>query len=67
MLHPELKFTIDKEKKNSLIFVDVILQKEGLRFLICVTGSQYSFGQYIRWNSISLKERKFGFQTGSRA
>ena len=46
LLNPALKFTIEKEQKNSLHFLDVLVETEGTRFLTRVyrkpefTGNQ---------------------------
>ena len=33
LLHPALKFTIEKDQNNSLNFLDVLVEKEGTGFL----------------------------------
>ena len=58
LLHPALKFTIEKEKKNSLQFLDVLVGKEGTGFLTSIYRKPTFTGQYIRWNSFSPKTRK---------
>ena len=53
LLHPALKFTIEKEQNNSLHFLDVLVEKEGTGFLTSIYGKPTFTGQYIRWNSFS--------------
>ena len=36
LLHPALKFTVEKEQNNSLNFLDVLVEKEGTGFLTSV-------------------------------
>ena len=36
LLHPALKFTIEKEQNNSLHFLDVLVEKEGTGFLTSI-------------------------------
>ena len=49
--HPALKFTVEKEQKNSLNFLDVLVEKDGNGFLNRVSRKSTFTGQYIRWNS----------------
>ena len=56
--HPALKFTVEKEQNNSLNFLDVLVEKEGIGFLTSVYRKPTFTGQYIRWNSFSPKTRK---------
>ena len=35
-IHPALKFTVEKEQNNSFNFPDVLLEKEGIGFLISI-------------------------------
>ena len=58
LLHPALKFTIEKEQNNSLHFLDVLVEKEGTGFLTSIYRKPTFNGQYIRWNSFSPKTRK---------
>ena len=58
VLHPALKFTVEKEQNNSLTFLDVLVEKEGTGFLTSVCRKPTFTGQYIRWNSFSPKARK---------
>ena len=58
LLHPALKFTVEKEQNNSLTFLDVLVEKEGTGFLTSVYRKPMFTGQYIRWNSFSPKTRK---------
>ena len=36
LLHPALKFTVEKEQNNSLSFLDVLVEKHGTGFLTSV-------------------------------
>ena len=36
LLHPALKFTVEKEQNNSLNFLDVLVEKDGTGFLTSV-------------------------------
>ena len=58
LLHPALKFTLEKEQNNSLNFLDVLVEKDGTGFLTSVYRKPTCTGQYIRWNSFSPKTRK---------
>ena len=58
LLHPALKFTVEKEQNNSLNFLDVLVEKEGTAFLTSIYRKSTFTGQYIRWNSFSPKTRK---------
>ena len=58
LLHPALKFTIEKEQNHSLIFLDVLVEKEGTGFLTSIYRKLTFTGQYIYWNSFSPKTRK---------
>ena len=58
LLHPALKFTIEKEQSNSLHFLDVLVEKEGPGFLTSIYRKPTFTGQYIRLNSFSPKTRK---------
>ena len=59
-LHPALKFTIEKEQNNPLRFLDVLVEKEGSEFLTSVYRKPSIPGLYIRWDSVSPKDRKIG-------
>ena len=61
LLHPALKFTTEKEQSNSLHFLDVVVEKEGTRFLTSIYRKPTFTGRYIRWNSFSRKTRKISF------
>ena len=58
LLHPALKFTIEKEQTNSLNFLDVLVEKEGTVFLTSIYRKPTFTGKYISWNSFSPKTRK---------
>ena len=58
LLHPALKFTVEKEQNNSLNFLDVLVEKEGTGFLTSIYRKPTFTGQYIRWNSFSPKMRQ---------
>ena len=55
LLHPALKFTVEKEQNNSLNFLDVLVEKDGTGFLTSVYRKPTFTGQYIRWNSKTRK------------
>jgi len=48
LLHPALKFTIEKEQNNSLHFLDVLVEKEGTGFLTSIYKKPTLTRQYIR-------------------
>ena len=56
LLHPALRFTVEKVQNNSLNFLDVLVEKEGTGFLTSVYRKPTFTGQYIRWNSFSSKQ-----------
>ena len=58
LLHPALKYTVEKEQNNSLKFLDVLVEKDGTGFLTSVYRKPTFTGQYIRWNSCSPNTRK---------
>ena len=58
LLHPALKFTVEKEQNNYLHFLDVVVEKEDTGFLTSIYRKPTFTGQYIRWNSFSPKTRK---------
>ena len=57
LLHPALKFTIEKEQNNSLHFLDVLVEKEGTGFLTSIYRKPTFTGKYIHWNSFSPKTK----------
>ena len=58
LLHPALKFTVEKEQYNSMSFLDVLVEKEGTGLLTSVYRRPTFTGQYIRWNFFSRKTRQ---------
>ena len=58
LLHPALKFTVEKEQSNSFNFLDVLVEKDGTGFLTSAYRKPTFTGQYIRWNSFGPKTRK---------
>ena len=58
LLHPALKFTVEREQNNSLNFLDVLVEKDGTGFLTSVYRKPTFTCQYIRCNSFSPKTRK---------
>ena len=58
MLHPALKFTVEKEQNNFLNFLDVLVEKRGTGFLTSIYRKPVFTGKYIRWISFSPKTRK---------
>ena len=44
LLHQALKFRVEKEPNNSLNFLDVVVEKEGIGFLPALTGNQHLQG-----------------------
>ena len=58
LLHPALKFTVEKEQNNSMNFLDVLVEKDGTGFLTSIYRKSTFTGQYIRWNSFSPNTRK---------
>ena len=61
LLHPALRFTVEKEQNNSLNFLDVLVEKESTGFLTSIYRKPTFTGQYIRRNSFSPKTRKISF------
>ena len=58
MIHPALKFTVVKEQNNSLNFLYVLMEKEGIGFLSSIHRKPMFTGQYICWNSFSPKQER---------
>ena len=58
LLHPGLKFMVEKEQNNSLNFLDVLVEEERTGFLTSIYKKPTFTGQYICWNSFSPKTRK---------
>ena len=48
LLHPALKFTVEKELNNSFNFLDVFVEKEGTGVLTRVYRKPTFTGQHIR-------------------
>ena len=63
LLHSALKFTIEKEQNNSLHFLDVLVEKEGIGFLTSIYRKPKFTRQYIRWNSFIPKTRTISLIT----
>ena len=57
-LHTTLQFTFEKEVKNSLPFLDVLVEKPDTGFLTSVYRKPTFSGLYIRWTSFCQKQRK---------
>ena len=58
LVHPALKFTVEKEQNNSLNFLDVLVEKDGTGFLTSLYRKPTFTGQYISWTSFGPKTRK---------
>ena len=58
LLHPSLKLTVEKEQNNSMNFLDVVLEKEGTKFLTNINRKLTFTRQYTRWNFLSSKITK---------
>ena len=58
LLHPSLRFTMEKESHSSLPFVDVLVEKCSSKFITSIYRKPTFTGQFIRWNSFSLQKRK---------
>ena len=58
MLYPVVRFTVEKEQKNALNFLNVLVEKEGTGLLTSNDRKRTFTGQRIRWNSFSPKTRK---------
>ena len=63
LLNPVLKVIVENEQNNSLNFLDVLVEKEGIGFLTYVYRKPTFTGQYIRWNSFSSKAIKISLDT----
>ena len=57
-MHPALRFTIEKENKSILPFLDILGCKETSAFLTTVHRKPTFTGLYIRWDSFCPKKRK---------
>ena len=60
LLHPALKFTIEKEQNNSLHFLDALIEKEGTEgtgFLTSIYRKPMFTGQYNRWTFAPRQEK----------
>ena len=57
-LHPSLRFTFEKECNRTLLFFDVLVEKNGHKFVTSMYRKPTFTGQYIRWNSFCPMERK---------
>ena len=53
LLHPALKFAVEKEENNSLKFLDVLVEKEGTGFLTSIYRKRMYTGKCILWNFFS--------------
>ena len=57
-LHPALKFTFENEHDGKLPFLDILVERTELGFETSVYRKPTFSGQYIRWESFSLRKRK---------
>jgi len=51
LLHPSLKFTMEKETDDTLPFLDVKIEKDTNKFLTSVYRKPTFIGQYTPWDS----------------
>jgi len=51
ILHPSLKFTLEKETDGTLPFLDVKIEKDTNKFLTSVYRKPTFIGQYTHWDS----------------
>ena len=57
-LHPSLAFTKEDEVNNSLPFLDVLIERDGNKFLTSIYRKPTFNGDYVPWNSFCPKSRK---------
>ena len=55
---PSLRFTFEKESNLALPFLDVLVEKSPSKFITSIYWKPTFIGQYLRWNSFSLRKRK---------
>ena len=57
-LHPSLRLTFEKDFNLALPFLDVLVEKSPSKFITSINRKLTFTGQYLRWNSFSLRKRK---------
>ena len=57
-LHSSLRFTFEKECNRTLLFLDVLVEKNDHEFVTSIYRKLTFTGQYIRWNSFCPMKRK---------
>lgn len=58
--HPNIKFTVEHEKDNSLPFLDVVIRKTAAGFETTVYRKKTYTGVHLNWTSLTSKRYKIG-------
>ena len=54
-LHPSLSFTIDEEKDNKLLFLDVLVEQRSFAFVTSIYRKPTFTGLYLSWDAFAPK------------
>ena len=57
-LHPSLTFTMDEEKDNQLLFLDVLVERRLFVFITSIYRKPTFTGLYLSWDAFAPKSRK---------
>jgi hypothetical protein len=58
--HPNIRFTIEYESKNSLPFLDTLVVRRDSRYSTTVYRKKTFTGVYLNWNSLTARRYKIG-------
>ena len=59
--HPNIKFTIEKEEKNSLPFLDTRVIRNVDKYVTTIYHKKTFTGVYLNWKSLTARKYKIGF------
>ena len=58
--HPNIKFTVEKEEKNRLPFLDTAVVRNVNKYTTTLYHKKTFTGVYLNWNSLTAKKYKVG-------
>ena len=58
--HPNIKFTIEKEEKNQLPFLDTLVTRQVNRYTTSIYRKKTFTGVYLNWKSLTSRKYKIG-------
>ena len=59
-LHPNIKFTTEKEKDGCIPFLDVLVKRKGDRLITEMYRKPTFTGVYLHWDSLTSRKYKIG-------